>query len=202
MSNKGDLTQVTIEAGVNHTQEEVMIVSTDSSAHVFVQDYAEAKGYAIKEVPYGSESVSTREECPEQCILDAEQTGITSSDLCEVFSEIDEKQVMVRIFDEDTGKATVAMADVITHYTKDGIYEITGFLRKKHRFAVEFQSTTSRTFVVESLGGEGAEELAWHALDCDGEISEAWKDGAKLINKEVIDAPAPDTCSPDEEIVL
>lgn len=126
MSNKGDLTQVTIDAGISHTQREVMIVSTDSSAHEFVRNYAQDNGYSIKEVPFGAEESPTQKK---ECILDAEQTGVTSSDFFKVFNGRTIGKVKVRILDEETNKAIVAYADVITQDTKTKEYEITGFMQ-------------------------------------------------------------------------
>ena len=184
MSNKGDLTQITIEAGINHTQTEVMIVSTDSSAHQFVKDYAETNGYAIKEVPYGSESVPTRNE---HCLLDAEQTGVSPKDLCGAFlplKDYSDGTVYVRVLDENTGVETVAKADVIMQH-KDGYCVITGFIQPK-RWDIEVEGTTSRSMTVVAPTREDAEELAWHELDSDPEVSGAWKDSARIINAEEI----------------
>lgn len=53
-------------------------------------------------------------------------------------------------------------------------------------YEIEMSATTHRTFTVTANSVEEAEELAFHALDNDQEISGTWKDEARIVNRTVL----------------
>ena len=53
-------------------------------------------------------------------------------------------------------------------------------------FEIEMSATTYRTFTVTAESLEEAEELAFYALDNDEEISDAWKDEARIVETKEI----------------
>ena len=60
---------------------------------------------------------------------------------------------------------------------------------KLHRplsYEIEMSATTHRTFTVTANSVEEAEELAFHALDHDPEISGTWKDEARIVSRTVL----------------
>lgn len=67
-----------------------------------------------------------------ECLHDAEQTGITSSDLFRIFNGQTVAKVKVRILDEGMDQEYVADADVVMKHGDGSLlhahYEITGFI--------------------------------------------------------------------------
>ena len=59
-------------------------------------------------------------------------------------------------------------------------------LHKPLSYEIEMSATTHRTFTVTANSVEQAEELAFHALDNDQEISGTWKDEARIVNRTVL----------------
>lgn len=59
-------------------------------------------------------------------------------------------------------------------------------LHKPLSYEIEMSATTYRTFTVTANSVEEAEELAFHALDNDPEISGTWKDEARIVNRTVL----------------
>ena len=59
-------------------------------------------------------------------------------------------------------------------------------LHKPLSYEIEMSATTHRTFTVTANSVEEAEELAFHALDNDQEISGTWKDEARIVNRTVL----------------
>ena len=53
-------------------------------------------------------------------------------------------------------------------------------------FEIEMSATTYRTFTIKAESLEDAEELAFYALDNDKEVSNAWKDNAKIESSELL----------------
>jgi hypothetical protein len=59
-------------------------------------------------------------------------------------------------------------------------------LHKPLSYEIEMSATTHRTFTVTANNVEEAEELAFHALDNDQEISGTWKDEARIVSRTVL----------------
>jgi len=59
-------------------------------------------------------------------------------------------------------------------------------LHKPLSYEIEMSATTYRTFTVTANNVEEAEELAFHALDNDPEISGTWKDEARIVSRTVL----------------
>ena len=59
-------------------------------------------------------------------------------------------------------------------------------LHKPLSYEIEMSATTHRTFTVTANSVEEAEELAFHALDHDPEISGTWKDEARIVSRTVL----------------
>lgn len=59
-------------------------------------------------------------------------------------------------------------------------------LHKPLSYEIEMSATTHRTFTVTANSVEEAEELAFHALDNDPEISGTWKDQARIVSRTVL----------------
>jgi hypothetical protein len=53
-------------------------------------------------------------------------------------------------------------------------------------YEIEMSATTYRTFTVTANNVDEAEELAFHALDNDPEISGTWKDEARIVNRTLL----------------
>ena len=51
---------------------------------------------------------------------------------------------------------------------------------KTKRYEVEIMGTTFRTYYVDAESADKAEEIAFEELDCDWEISSAWKQSAEI----------------------
>lgn len=59
-------------------------------------------------------------------------------------------------------------------------------ISKPRSYEIEMSATTHRTFTVTANNVEEAEELAFHALDNDPEISGTWKDEARIVNRTLL----------------
>ena len=59
-------------------------------------------------------------------------------------------------------------------------------ISKPQSYKIEMSATTYRTFTVTANSVDEAEELAFHALDNDPEISGTWKDEARIVNRTLL----------------
>ena len=58
--------------------------------------------------------------------------------------------------------------------------------KTNNTYEIEMSATTYRTFTVTANSVDEAEELAFHALDNDQEISGTWKDEARIVNRTLL----------------